>query len=120
MLIRWVIAFAAGIALAWPAAASDETKSRAAKSVALHIALAGTCQRVLNDPSVFGAAREDAVVTLQAGGYSADEAQAMLTGFASKLDPDGVAGATPAFCQGMLKNITDGRESFRAELQSAR
>lgn len=102
------------------ALANQETRARALSATAAHLVLAHHCELVLDDPSIYQVALDEAELTLAAGGYEEAEAAAELARLRQSFGEASRDGFPADYCQGALERVRIGRPAFRAELLAAR
>ncbi len=102
------------------ALANQETRARALSATAAHLVLAHHCELVLDDPSIYQVALDEAELTLAAGGYEEAEAAAELARLRLSFGEASKDGFPADYCQGALERVRIGRPAFRAELLAAR
>lgn len=98
--------------------ASDKSKQDAATASAFLINIAYQCQGKL-PATAREDARADSVLTLQAGGYSAQEADELIAKMLTAMEGTPPAGTMPAaMCQSFYGKITDQRPALREKLKA--
>jgi len=98
--------------------AAENPKIEAKKAVAVYMALAHQCEPLLQDAALYKSAKDDAILTLAAGGYSESESISTIAEIDAALQKSTRPQKSATFCSGMIKTIIQNRDSFRDKLRS--
>lgn len=119
-MLRWFL-LTMVLTAAAPVAASEESEKQALSAAGFYAALAFQCDDLV-DEDLKSLARRDAVLTLEAGGYSPEAASAKATELFTALEATWAPTSEmpKTMCQAMSRSIVEGREALREELRSKR
>ena len=118
-IFRCLVLLSIPAALCVPSLASDKSKQDAATAAAALLAIAYQCQATLPPDAVDGA-QADGLLTLAAGGYTPQDAKALIDRMMSALKeapPKPLPGGT---CGAIYKDMSANRAELRSKLEAAR
>lgn len=117
-VVVWLAVAAVAVSTAM---ASDETRQEALNAAGVFAALAYQCSELIEEPGLKQFAKDDASVTLQAGGYSPEEATSKTGEIFTALDANWQdTGMPEGMCKALVTNIRDNREKYRSDLAARR